>query len=52
MKFYIKNRFTGSVIFSLETDSFRLCIETAIKHGVDLSGTALSGANLYRANLN
>ena len=39
MKFEIKHRPTGSVLFSLETESMKLCIEAAVK----------SGANLYRA---
>ena len=46
MKFEIKHRFTKRVLFSLETDSFKLCVEAAVK-----SGANLSGANLYRANL-
>ena len=46
MKFEIKHRFTKSVLFSLETDSFKLCVEAAVK-----SGANLSGANLYCADL-
>ena len=61
MLFEIKNRFDGSVIFSLECGSFKLCVEAAIKsranlsganlYGANLSGANLSGANLYGANL-
>ena len=56
MKFEIKNRFDGSVIFSQETSSMKVCVEAAIKYGANLSGANLSGANLsgaelYRANL-
>jgi hypothetical protein len=51
MRFEIKNRFTGSIIFSLETASMKLCVEAAIKSGADLSGANLSGANLSWANL-
>ncbi len=56
MLFEIKNRFTGSVIFSLETSSFKLCVEAAVKsradlYGANLSGANLSGADLYGANL-
>ena len=56
MKFEIKHRYNGKVIFSLETKSLRLCVEAAVKSGADLyranlSGADLSGANLYGANL-
>ncbi len=61
MKFEIKNRFDGSVIFSAECESLKVCIELAVKTGADLSranliranlsGANLSGANLSRANL-
>ena len=51
MKFEIKHRFTGSVLFSLETESFKLCAEAAVKSEANLSGANLSGANLYGANL-
>ena len=66
MLFEIKNRYIGNVIFKLETESFQLCVEAAVKSGAnlynanlsgadlsgaDLSGAYLSGANLYNANL-
>ena len=51
MKFEIKNRFSGNVIFSLECDSFKLCVIAAVNSGADLSRANLSGANLSRANL-
>lgn len=51
MKFEIKHRFTGAVLFSAETDSIKLCVEAAIKSGADLNGADLYGADLYRANL-
>ena len=51
MKFEIINRWSGEVLFSLETESFKLCVITAIKSGVDLTGADLTGANLTRANL-
>src|SRR3990167_4445552 len=61
MKFEIKNQYSGFVIFSLETDSLKLCVEVAIKSGsdlsgaylswADLSGSDLSGADLSKANL-
>ena len=49
--FEIKSRFTGNVIFSLETKSLKIAVETAAKSGVDLYGAYLSGANLSGANL-
>ena len=52
---------TGGVLFSLETETLKLCVEAAVKSranlyganlsGADLSGANLSGANLYGANL-
>ena len=61
MKFKIKHRFSGEVLFSMETESIKLCVEAAVKSGADLSranlieadliGTNLSGANLSGANL-
>jgi uncharacterized protein YjbI with pentapeptide repeats len=51
MLFEIKNRFNGSVLFSLETDSFKLCVEAAVKARANLYGADLTGANLSRANL-
>ena len=61
MLFEIKNRYIGNVIFKLETESFQLCVEAAVKsradlsgaylYGADLSGANLSDANLSRANL-
>ena len=54
--FEIKNRHDGSLIFTLECDSLKLCLEAAVKSGAylsraDLSGAYLSRANLSRANL-
>ena len=46
MKFEITNRWTGSVMFSLETTSLKLCIEAAVKSGANLDGAYLRGANL------
>ena len=56
MKFEIKSRWNGSVLFRLETESMKLCLEAAVKSranlsGADLSRADLSGANLYGANL-
>ena len=56
MLFEIKSWLTGTVLFSLETSSMRLCVEAAVKKGVDLyradlSSADLSSANLYSADL-
>jgi len=51
MLFKIKHRFSGSVLFSLETESLKLCVEAAVKDGANLYGADLRGANLYGADL-
>ena len=56
MKFEIKSRFDGSLLFSIETSSSRLAVEAAIikkisLYGADLYGANLKGANLEGANL-
>jgi uncharacterized protein YjbI with pentapeptide repeats len=51
MKFEIKHRFSGSVLFSLETESLKLCVEAAVTSGANLSGAYLTGADLRGANL-
>ncbi|SEO78942.1 pentapeptide repeat-containing protein [Nitrosovibrio sp. Nv6] len=51
MLFEIKNRFTGSVSFSLECGSFKRCVEAAVKNYADLSGANLSDADLSGAYL-
>ena len=51
MLFEIKSRFTGEVIFKLETESFKLCVEAAVKSEANLSEADLYGANLYGADL-
>jgi len=51
MKFEIKSRFSGKVLFSLETKSLKLCVEAAVKAGANLWGANLRGANLWGANL-
>jgi len=58
MKIEIKNRFTGSVIFSheQENNSILITLKLAISsdadlYGANLSGADLSGADLYGANL-
>jgi hypothetical protein len=51
MKFPITSRWSGSVLFEIETDSLRLCLEAAVKAGADLARANLVGANLVGANL-
>jgi hypothetical protein len=51
VKFEIKSRFSGAVLFSLECGSLRLCVEAAVKSRANLSGADLSGADLYGADL-
>ena len=51
MKFTIKHRWSGAVLFSLETESLKLCVEAAARSGANLSDANLSGANLSDANL-
>ncbi len=46
MKFEIKNRWSGELIFSIETDSWKLAVEAAIKAKADLSEANLSEADL------
>ncbi len=51
MKFEIKHRFSGAVLFSLETESLKLCLQAAVKEKADLSGADLRGAYLSGADL-
>ena len=51
MKFEIKSRFAGSVLFALECDSLKLCLEAAVEKGADLTGADLTGADLTGADL-
>ena len=51
MKFEIKHRYSGAVLFSLENDSLKLCVEAAVKSRANLSWADLNGANLSEANL-
>ena len=56
MKVEINHRFTGAVLFSMETESIKLCVEAAVRssaylRGADLSGADLSGADLRGAYL-
>ena len=47
----IKHLITGGVLFSLECDSLKLCVEAAVKAGASLDGASLDGASLNGASL-
>jgi len=51
MNYEIKHAISGTVLFTLETKSLKLCLEAAVKSGADLSGANLFGKNLSRADL-
>ena len=56
MKFEIKHRINGSVLFSLECESLKVCLVAAVKkkaylRGADLRGADLGGAYLRGAYL-
>jgi pentapeptide repeat protein len=51
MKFEIKSRRNGSILFSFETESIKLAVEAAVKKGADLEGAYLEGADLKGADL-
>jgi len=51
MKFEIKSRFDSSILFSIETESWKLAVEAAVKTGADLNGAYLKGAYLKGADL-
>jgi hypothetical protein len=50
-KIEIKSRWSGSVLFSLETESLKLCVEAAVEQGANLKGAYLKGAYLEGADL-
>jgi len=56
MKYEIKSRWDGKILYTDEAVSFAALVAAAVKSranlsGADLSRADLSGANLYRANL-
>ena len=51
MVFEIKSRWDGSVLFSLECGSLKLCVEAAVKANAYLAGADLAGAYLAGAYL-
>jgi hypothetical protein len=51
MKFEIKHRLNGSVLFALECESLKICVEAAVKSKLTLRGAYLSGVDLMGAYL-
>ena len=51
MKFEIKHRVTGSILFECDALSLKLAVELAVEQNADLSPADLSYANLRYANL-
>ncbi len=51
MKIEIKHRWNASVLFSIETDTFKLAVQAAVGQGADLRGADLKGADLEGADL-
>ena len=51
MKFEIKSRWTGSVLFSVETETLKLAVELGVQSGADLRGVNLRDADLGDADL-
>jgi len=51
MKIEIRSRFNSAVLFSLETESVKLCLQAAVKSRANLCGADLYGANLAGADL-
>ena len=51
MKFEIKHRISGDILFSVKTESLRLAVGLAVKAGADLGGADLRGADLSGAYL-
>jgi len=47
----IKHRFDDSVLFEMECDSLKLCIEAAVKSDANLASANLASANLASTNL-
>ena len=47
MKFEIKHRFNGKILFSMETETMKLTLEAAVKSGANLSNAYLGGSGAY-----
>ena len=51
MLFEIKHRYNGSILFSIETTSFKLAVEAAVKSSANLSSADLRYADLSSVDL-
>ena len=51
MKFEIVSRWSGAVLFSVETETLKLAVELGVKSGANLYEANLYEADLYEANL-
>ena len=51
MKFEIKNRWNGALIFEFEGESLKLCVLASLKSGANLRGADLREADLCGADL-
>ena len=51
MRIEIKSWLTGRVLFEVQTESWKVAVELAVKSGANLSRANLSGADLSGANL-
>ncbi len=51
MKFEIKHKLSGKILFSIETETMKMAVEAAIKQKANLSYADLSYTNLRSANL-
>jgi hypothetical protein len=51
MRIEIKSRYNMTILFSLKTESMKICLEMAVKQGADLQGADLRGADLRGADL-
>ena len=51
MKFEIKSRWSGRVVFAVEAANIKLALEIGVRQGADLQGADLQGADLKGADL-
>ena len=51
MLYEIKHRYTGAVLFSLDCESLRVCVEAAVKAQTKLIGSDLRDSNLCGSDL-
>ena len=47
----IRHRFTAAILFGLETDSMKRCVEAAVEARADLRGGKLLGADMVGADM-